>query len=313
MIDLNLGGLKLGDIELLELIGRGSFGQIYRGTVSNGDSVAVKIALRSDDCDLTQALAIYSGSFGKVHPSPEKLLEIQYHRVSSAPELFPRTSEVKRAGTYSYLQMEFLRGVTLRQRIDSKSSFGELSNLKTAIKLYECLVRVAKSKLKFHGDLKPENIMVQDDKIVLLDPGYFGALACEEGMIPNVVVSSPRYYPRLEANDSFAAGAILWELLAGVHPLDAREAGSGSSPRMGERLSRDISYQEMMGRYFLSPLKGIASSVELFDLEPELTGILLASIGLVLSGDSVELDLEQSSFGSILKRLQALQFLDATE
>lgn len=313
MIDLNLGGLKLGDIELVELVGRGSFGQIYRGTISNGDPVAVKIAVRSDECELTQALAIYSGSFGRVHPSPEKLLEIQYYRVSSAPDLFPHTSEVKRAGTYAYLQMEFLRGDTLRQRIDRKSSFDVLSNLKTAIQLYECFARLAKSKLKFHGDLKPENIMVQNDKIVLLDPGYFGTLACEEGMIPNVVVSSPRYYPRLEANDSFAAGAILWELLAGIHPLDGCDAASGASFPIGQKLLQDISYQEMMGRYFLSPLKRVASSPEVFDLEPELTGILLNSIGLVRSGGCLELDQEQASFGNILKRLQSLVFLDATD
>ena len=306
MVELNLCGLKIDSIVLAELIGQGSFGQVYRGVDALGNSCAVKVALKNESLQLTEALAIYSGSYGKVHPLPEKLLEVQYKRVSAAPGLFPLTESPQYAGNYSYLKMNLVNGMTLRAFLAKGLEI--TGKLQLAIRLYACFEQIVKSKLKYHGDLKPENIMVTDKEIILLDPGYFGSMSCTEGLIPSVVISSPLYYPRLEPDDTFAAGSILWEMFAAKPVLCVSESTEDDRVLVAaESLQSEIAYQEMLGRYFLSPLRSLAIPAEVSQLPIELQDILLASLGLILKDETLSLDKEQASFASILSRLQACQ------
>src|SRR5205823_1116164 len=155
-----------------------------------------------------------------------------------------------------FVVMEYLKGMTLRHLINSDLKPGGMlvKDIGASIKVFEAFCQLSQSKLDYHGDLKPENIILSGGGVRVIDPGYFGSMRCKEGMVPHVVVSSPQYYPCLEPDDSLAAALCLWELCLG-QPLLARvdsmsgktvrESTIGSQQhRLGESLSNWIAREE---------------------------------------------------------------------
>jgi serine/threonine protein kinase len=216
-----LSGLRVDKFHLHESLGSGSFGEVYRALVGKGRVVAIKVArqeLELRDADINSgesiALGLYSGAYAGIHPAPERLLQLQCERSAQAQHLFPDTAGPFRCGELQYLVMEYLDGVSLarffREGADAKGK--QYQELSIASKLYELLMKLRCSKLAYHGDIKPQNIMVTSKGLRFIDPGYFGPLACREGLIPNAVLSTPAYYPCMEPDDAFAAGVVFWEL-----------------------------------------------------------------------------------------------------
>jgi serine/threonine protein kinase len=155
--------------------------------------------------------------------------------------------------------MEFIKGMTLRQLLNHNLVIADqhINDIDLAIKVLDALVALKNSKLEYHGDLKPENIILSGAGVRIIDPGYFGPLASEEGMIPRAVISTTQYYPLLEPDDSFAIGCMLWEICLGYHPLmnaEKQEQAGSQKKAIGTDLQAQIAVQELMGRYFLSPL-----------------------------------------------------------
>ena len=163
-----------------------------------------------------------------------------------------------------------------------------------ANKLYELLLKLRCSKLEYHGDIKPQNIIITSKGLRLIDPGYFGALPCREGMIPNAVITTPAYYPCLEPDDAFAAGAILWELCLGRHPLRFSRAEDGQQQlSSGVQLKQKLKMQELSGRYFYSSICDLLLPQVLDPaISNDLQRLLLSAIGLEYSGkNALELEL----------------------
>lgn len=120
-----------------------------------------------------------------------------------------------------FLVLEWVSGTTLAERL----SQGTL-DLKEACQLFEGLISALTTTHKVgfaHGDLKPENIMIDSDgKPRLLDYGLARALES-----PNPgrgeIWGTPGYMspeqwkgnPASELSDVFALGTILWECLCG--------------------------------------------------------------------------------------------------
>jgi serine/threonine protein kinase len=106
------------------------------------------------------------------------------------------------------------------------------------------LQRLARSgQLDYHGDLKPENLIVKPSgSVIMIDP----AMRCDER---NVITTTPHYNPLLLRDskaDVMAIGVMLYEILTGVLPFDevpwqyaGREQG-GEVERMS--LSYFLSY-----------------------------------------------------------------------
>ncbi|MBX9685372.1 MAG: hypothetical protein K2X27_01645, partial [Candidatus Obscuribacterales bacterium] len=211
MQNTSLSGFKLGSYRIHECVGRGSFGAVYRAVADDNSFVALKIANQmplkaldepSLDESLTEAFCIYSGGYGDVSPSPAALLELQVARSQASSGLLPKCSGPFVFGNTHYLLMDFVKGMTLRRLLAQGLKAGEqkIRDLDLAIKVFEAFEALLNSGLKYHGDLKPENIILAGAGVRLVDPGYFGPLACLEGMIPQVVITTPRYYPTLEAD-----------------------------------------------------------------------------------------------------------------
>jgi serine/threonine-protein kinase len=112
------------------------------------------------------------------------------------------------------LVLDYVRGKTLREKIRSLEGI----HLNWFLSVVRALVSLRDSgSMEYHGDLKPENIIVKPSgKVVLLDPAL---------RVPDspVVTTTPHYNPMLLTDskaDVMAIGIMIYEILTGTLPFD---------------------------------------------------------------------------------------------
>ncbi|MEZ6037648.1 MAG: serine/threonine-protein kinase [Planctomycetota bacterium] len=112
------------------------------------------------------------------------------------------------------LVLDYVRGKTLREKVRSLEGI----HLNWFLAIVRALSSLAEAgTLPYHGDLKPENIVVKPSgKVVLLDP----ALRLVDRP---VVTTTPHYNPLLLTDskaDVMAIGIMIYEILTGTLPFD---------------------------------------------------------------------------------------------
>ena len=112
------------------------------------------------------------------------------------------------------LVLEYVRGKTLREKIRSLEGI----HLNWFLAIVRALITMkAAGALDYHGDLKPENVIVKPSgKVVILDP----AMRLAERPI---VTTTPHYNPLLLRDskaDVMAIGIMIYEILTGTLPFD---------------------------------------------------------------------------------------------
>jgi len=112
------------------------------------------------------------------------------------------------------LVLEYVRGKTLREKIRSLEGI-HLNWFLAAVR--GLLAMRAAGSLAYHGDLKPENIIIKPSgKVVLIDP----AMRTDGN---EVITTTPHYNPLLLADakaDVMAIGIMIYEILTGTLPFD---------------------------------------------------------------------------------------------
>lgn len=207
-----------GKYELLEELGRGGMGVVYKAQQQNPDRfVAIKMILRGElasSVDI-QRFQAEAQSAARLDGIPGVVAIHEVDQVDGQP----------------YFSMEFIEGATLAQRL----KLGDLP-LPAAIR---CLASVSEAVHRahqqgiLHRDLKPSNILidVHGDPHVM-DFGLAKRVASADAITrTGAIVGTPSYMPPEQAagsrghlspaSDVYSLGAILYEILTGQPPFQA--------------------------------------------------------------------------------------------
>ena len=226
-----LGRRRIGNYELIKLIGQGGMGEVYlaaRADEQFRQYVAIKLMRRGLDAAanlLPRFLAERQILANLDHPNIARLLD-----GGLTPEGWP------------YLVMELVDGIPIDEycRNQRLSTLDRLGLFRTVC----AAVEHTHHNLIVHRDIKPANILVNTQGVPkLLDFGIAQLLDADDAPSdptrPVLRLMTPEYAspeqilgkPITTATDVFALGVLLYELLAGRNPFRAAGATPPDLPR----------------------------------------------------------------------------------
>lgn len=190
--------------EVLHPIGTGRTGTVYL----------------AKDLHLNQLVAVKESTEEFLGPEIELLKELDH------PGL-PRIYDCFRQQEHTFLVMEYIEGMTLRQYLDRHGRVPERQAVTWAVELCRILGYLhSRHPAVIYRDLKPENIMVkQDGKLKLIDLGGTIRYACGRKK-EELCAGTPGYAPLEQWKDTrgdkrwdiYGLGILLHEMLTGVNP-----------------------------------------------------------------------------------------------
>ena len=221
---------QLGPWRLLRLLGRGGMGEVWLAERCDGAfemQVAVKL-LRSDRPDVAERFKLERKLLARLdHPNIARLLD-----GGVTPTNLP------------YLVTQFVDGEQIERWCERKKA-----TLKQRLALFLDVchaVSYAHSELIVHRDIKPGNILIDEDgNAMLLDFGI--AKLVDSGTTDETTEESP-HTPEYAApeqvlagaittrTDVYALGLLLYALLSGAHPQSKSSNLADQVERIVERL-----------------------------------------------------------------------------
>ncbi len=216
MPNLPTGQVFAGRFEVLEEIGSGGMGMVYRALDRElGEQVALK-TLRPE---LTQDPSLIERFKS----------EIRLARHISDKHVVRTHDLGERDGVY-FLTMEYVEGITVRELLDTRGKLGVSPALAIASQLAQSLI-AAHEQGVIHRDIKPQNLLLDATGMLkVMDFGVARLSAGSSGLTEvGALVGTPSYMaPEQLLGDSFdhridlyALGVVLFECLTGRLPFEA--------------------------------------------------------------------------------------------
>jgi serine/threonine protein kinase/tetratricopeptide (TPR) repeat protein len=214
----DLTGSTVGRFVIRARIGEGGMGEVYR----------------ADDTELKRTVAIKRllptggdrRSNRALLKEAQRASALNHPRIASVYDVFAEGQEL-------FLVMEYIDGITLRQRLESPLGIDEFHSIAA-----ECIEGLAAAHDRgiLHGDLKPANIMLtRDGHVKICDFGLARRLPREQSLTESTTVTAraligtPAYMapetilqqaPDVRA-DIFSLGVVLYQMLARRNPFAA--------------------------------------------------------------------------------------------
>ncbi|MCO4773553.1 MAG: protein kinase [Deltaproteobacteria bacterium] len=216
--------IRLDDFDLLEVLGVGGMGTVWKGTHRpTGEDVAVKTLLPAGfaDSSTRRALAAEIRSVaGLDHPNVVTV----YDRGEVGPD-DAAASGGRLEAQAPYLVMEYVAGGTLRDAL-GRVQWSRMRDL-----LLQVLAALAHAHARglLHRDVKPDNVLLDAirGQARLTDFGLARSLSLPE--VPGTAVGTPEYMAPEQASgvvleqgpptDLYGVGCLAWALATGAPPF----------------------------------------------------------------------------------------------
>ena len=223
---------QFGRYKILELIGKGGMGTVYKGLDPVLDRLVALKTIRLD----------FAVSAQEASELKERLLrEAKAAGKLSHPNIVTIYDVGEQEGV-QYIAMEYLSGYTLEGFINKKKELNYRIAAKIIMQVCAAL-NYAHRRGIVHRDIKPANIMLLEDFVVkVMD---FGIARWEASSLTqsNVTLGTPHYIspeqlqgkPADKRSDIFSLGVVIYELLGGQKPFK----GESISSLMYDILSHD--------------------------------------------------------------------------
>jgi len=214
---------KLGRYEIIEELGRGAMGVIYKAKDPViGRHVAIKTIRLGDFTDPSHVAELHS----------RLMREAQSAGVLSHPNIIT-IFDVGEEGGLAYFAMELVEGATLEHMIETEQRLDESSIVSIARQTADAL-GFAHQRGIVHRDIKPANIMLtQSGRVKVADFGI-AKVGSTKMTQTGMLLGSPSYMapehflgqPLDGRSDIFALGILLYELITGQPPFAAENLGT---------------------------------------------------------------------------------------
>jgi serine/threonine-protein kinase len=214
------GRSRIGKYDILDVLGRGGMGVVYRGIDKHiGREVAIKT--------LTQGFAGDSGMLARFYDEARKTGRLNHPNIVTVYELGDDNG-------VPYIVMERVEGNPLDRLIQSNAQLSMADRVKIVEEVCSALGYAHRNNV-IHRDVKPANIFVQPDgSAKLLD---FGIARLEKrgqdvgltrkgdiiGTVPYMAPERIRNEEVDGRSDIFAAGVVLYQLVTGRLPFTGED------------------------------------------------------------------------------------------
>ena len=217
-----------GHLQVIERIGRGAFGEIYRAFDPRLDrEVALKLLPAAESAD--------GGAAHSFIPEGRLLARVHHSNVVTI-------HGAEQIGDHVGLWMELVRGRTLEQVLGERGQFSAAEATRIGRDLSGAVSAVHSAGL-LHRDIKAHNVMLADDgRVVLMDFGTGreftdGAISDLSGtplyVAPEVLAGEPASIQ----SDVYSLGVLLFHVLSGTYPVQGHTvADIHAAHRAGARV-----------------------------------------------------------------------------
>ena len=206
---------QLGHYEVLQVLGRGAFGIVFRAF----DEMLQRVV----------ALKVMAPQLAATSPARKRFLREARSSAQVRHENVVQVYEVAEQ-PLPYLAMEFIPGETLQQRLDRVGPLDVLEVLRIGRQIAEGLAAAHATDL-IHRDIKPGNVLLEagQHKVKITDFGL--ARAADDASISHsgIIAGTPMYMAPEQAQgqtldqraDLFSLGSVLYQMVAGRPPFRA--------------------------------------------------------------------------------------------
>ena len=242
---LQIGSALGNRYEILELLGEGGMGAVYKAADLEVDRIVALKVIRPEMASHPEILARFK---------QELLLSSQITHRNVI-----RIYDLGEAEGVKFITMEYIEGKDLRSVLHERKILPPEEAVDIAQQVCRAL-EAAHSVGIIHRDLKPQNVMMdRSGRVVVMDFGLARTLAGDGMTQTGAMLGTMEYMSPEQAlgknldqrSDIFALGLILYELLAGERPFVAESALASLIKRTQESavpvLDRNAEIPGMLG------------------------------------------------------------------
>ncbi|WP_166825672.1 serine/threonine protein kinase [Thalassoroseus pseudoceratinae] len=234
---------KLGEYELLEELGRGGFGVVYKARHLGRNQLVALKTLPTDFSEQSHH-ATEADRLHKFRQEFRSLADVNHPNLIGM-----QTLEVE--GQQWFLTMDLIEGIDFLSYVRPHSKLDE-DRLQATLRQLVVGLSALHAKRIVHRDLKPSNVMVENDgHVVILDFGLVAKLQKADetaSLRSQSFAGTPRYAAPEQAHgewseesDWYALGVMIYEALTGQAPFNGSavevmmKKQHGTAPQLSER------------------------------------------------------------------------------